>query len=153
MPFGVMGGQYQANGHARLISNIIDFGMDIQEAIDFPRSFPEDGFLKLEVGYSDAIAKELEIKGHKIIRPDQPIGGAQAIIHSIANGYFSRRFRPKKRWMRFRLLKIIFNEVYQLEYIFHLISFQIILILQGVQQDHHYHQQLSFVLKHKPHSS
>ena len=81
MPFGVMGGQYQANGHARLISNIIDFGMDIQEAIDSPRSFPEDGFLKLEVGYSDGIAKELENKGHNIIRPDQPIGGAQAIFH------------------------------------------------------------------------
>ena len=83
MPFGVMGGQYQANGHARLISNIIDFGMDIQEAIDSPRSFPEDGFLKLEVGYSDSIAKELEIKGHNIIRPDQPIGGAQAILHNV----------------------------------------------------------------------
>ena len=82
MPFGVMGGQYQANGHARLISNIVHFGMDIQESIDTPRSFPEDGFLKLEVGYSDLIAKELNLKGHKIIRPDQPIGGAQAIIHN-----------------------------------------------------------------------
>ena len=82
MPFGVMGGQYQANGHARLISNMVHFGMDIQESIDTPRSFPEDGFLKLEVGYSDLIAKELNSKGHKIIRPDQPIGGAQAILHN-----------------------------------------------------------------------
>ncbi len=82
MPFGVMGGQYQANGHARLISNIVDYGMDIQEAIDFPRSFPESGFLKLEDGYSEIIAKELIQKGHKITRPDQPIGGAQAIIHN-----------------------------------------------------------------------
>ena len=82
MPFGVMGGQYQANGHARLITNIVDYGMDIQEAIDFPRSFPEGGFLKLESGYSELISEELEKKGHKIQRPDQPIGGAQAIIHN-----------------------------------------------------------------------
>ena len=65
MPFGVMGGQYQANGHARLISNIVDFGMDLQEAIDTPRSFPEMGYLKLEVGYSEVIARELELKAIK----------------------------------------------------------------------------------------
>ena len=69
-----MGGQYQANGHARVVSNIIDYGMDIQTAIDFPRSF-ENGYLKLEDGYSDKVASELENKGHKILRPNQPIGG------------------------------------------------------------------------------
>ena len=82
MPFGVMGGQYQANGHARLITNMVDYGMDIQEAIDFPRSFPEGSFLKLESGYPDLISRGLEKKGHKIQRPDQPIGGAQAIIYN-----------------------------------------------------------------------
>ena len=46
--------------------DIIDYGMDIQTAIDFPRSFPENGYLKLEDGYSDKVASELENKGHKI---------------------------------------------------------------------------------------
>ncbi len=96
MPFGVMGGQYQANGHARLISNIVDFGMDLQEAIDTPRSFPEMGYLKLEVGYSEVIARELELKGHKIIRPEQPIGGAQAILHSIADDTLVGGSDPRK---------------------------------------------------------
>ncbi len=79
MPFGVMGGQYQAAGHARFISNIADFGMDPQEAIDAPRSFPQDGFLDVERGYSYAVRQELANLGHNVRIPDTAIGGAQAI--------------------------------------------------------------------------
>ncbi len=96
MPFGVMGGQYQANGHARLVSNIIDYGMDIQTAIDFPRSFPENGSLKLEEGYSDTVASELENKGHKILRPNQPIGGSQAIIYDLKKDILIGGSDPRK---------------------------------------------------------
>ena len=96
MPFGVMGGQYQANGHARLVSNIIDYGMDIQTAIDFPRSFPENGFLKLEEGYSDTVASELENKGHKILRPNQPIGGSQAIMYDLKKDILIGGSDPRK---------------------------------------------------------
>jgi gamma-glutamyltranspeptidase/glutathione hydrolase len=80
MPFGVMGGAYQPNGHARLISNMVDFDMSIQEAIDAPRSFSDNGTLKVERGYSDDVRKRLTNLGHTVGVPGTPIGGAQAII-------------------------------------------------------------------------
>lgn len=80
MPFGVMGGAYQPNGHARFISNIADYGMDPQSAIDAPRSFSDAGEMKVERGYNDDVRTELAAKGHKVITPNGPIGGAQAIL-------------------------------------------------------------------------
>ncbi len=80
MPFGVMGGAYQPNGHARFVSNIEDFGMDPQTAIDLPRAFSDRGELKVEKGYSDQVRQELTDLGHTVRIPDTPIGGAQAIL-------------------------------------------------------------------------
>jgi gamma-glutamyltranspeptidase/glutathione hydrolase len=51
MPFGVMGGQYQSTGHARMVTNIVDFGLNPQAAIDAPRCFTEYGPMKVEKGY------------------------------------------------------------------------------------------------------
>lgn len=79
MPFGVMGGAYQPCGHARLLSNMEDFGMDPQTAIDTPRCFAENGGLTVETGYSDEAAQKLADIGHTITRATTPIGGAQAI--------------------------------------------------------------------------
>jgi gamma-glutamyltranspeptidase/glutathione hydrolase len=79
MPFGVMGGGYQPNGHHRLISNMDDFGMDLQTAIDGPRSFADKGELNLERGYSDVVRQGLMDLGHKVVTPNVPIGGAQAV--------------------------------------------------------------------------
>ncbi len=79
MPFGVMGGQYQSAGHARFISNVADFGMDPQETMDAPRSFPQDGFLDVERGYSDNVRQELAEIGHNVRVPETAIGGSQAI--------------------------------------------------------------------------
>lgn len=79
MPFGVMGGPYQPNGHARFVTNIVDFGMDPQAAIDAPRSFSDAGDMQVERGYSDQVRQELADMGHAVSIPLTAIGGAQAI--------------------------------------------------------------------------
>ncbi len=96
MPFGVMGGAYQPNGHARFISNIADFGMDPQAAIDAPRSFSDDGDMKVERGYSDAVRQELSDMGHNVSIPDTAIGGAQAIMIDDENGVLHGASDPRK---------------------------------------------------------
>lgn len=80
MPFGVMGGAYQSTGHARFVSNMLDFGMDAQTAIDMPRAFAEGPVLKVESGYPDAVRAELAAMGHDVVLADSPIGGAQSIL-------------------------------------------------------------------------
>jgi gamma-glutamyltranspeptidase/glutathione hydrolase len=79
LPFGVMGGQFQPLGHARLLHNHFLYGMDWQSAVDFPRAFAEQGVLKLEAGISDRTAQQLADLRHQIVRRDVPLGGAQAI--------------------------------------------------------------------------
>ena len=79
MPFGVMGGGYQPTGHARVLSNIADYGMDPQAALDAPRAFADAGALQLERGYPEATRRALSDLGHRVVTPDQPLGGGQAI--------------------------------------------------------------------------
>ncbi len=79
LPFGVMGGAYQPNGHARFVSNLTDFGMDLQAALDAPRCFSDAGIFNVERGYSDAVRQELTDMGHTVAIPVTAIGGAQAI--------------------------------------------------------------------------
>jgi len=83
LPFGVMGGAYQPAGHARLVSNLVDFGMDLQTALDAPRSFAglfsgQSG-LALETGYGRRVFDSLATKGHATRWSEEPLGGAQAI--------------------------------------------------------------------------
>lgn len=96
MPFGVMGGQYQAAGHVRLLSNMVDFGMDPQAAIDAPRSFPQEGRLDLERGHDAGLAAALEALGHNVAVPETPLGGAQAILVDRARGILIGASDPRK---------------------------------------------------------
>ena len=79
MPFGVMGGAYQPCGHARFVSNLTDYGLDPQAAIDAPRAFSGPDGMEVERGYSDEVRSELAAMGHQVIVPQTPLGGAQAI--------------------------------------------------------------------------
>ena len=90
--FGVMGGAMQPQGHAQIIINLIDFGMNLQEAGDAPRirhsgsSQPtgevmtKGGYLSLESGFSQKTRDGLEILGHKIQDEIGGYGGYQAIM-------------------------------------------------------------------------
>ncbi|MEM7753029.1 MAG: gamma-glutamyltransferase family protein [Pseudomonadota bacterium] len=98
MSFGVMGGQYQATGHAHVMSNMIDYGMDPQEAIDAPRAFPDPwtGALRVENTITDATLAALSDKGHTLARDDGPIGGAQAILIDAERGVLIGASDPRK---------------------------------------------------------
>lgn len=94
-PFGVMGGGYQPQGHARLLTNILDFGMDVQEAIDAPRVFAEGATLHAERGISAETRAGLAALGHQIGVRRVPIGGAQAILIG-EDGVLSGGSDPRK---------------------------------------------------------
>ena len=94
-PFGVMGGAYQPVGHARFTSNLADFGMDVQTAIDAPRCFVEGAGIRVERGYAPEVRQALADLGHQVTIPDEPLGGAQAIIIG-ADGVLTGGSDPRK---------------------------------------------------------
>ena len=86
MPFGVMGGHYQAAGHTNFLQNVYDLGLDIQSASDAPRSFATGGRLQLEPTVPAEVAADLAARGHDIEMMDSPIGGCQAILIDEGKG-------------------------------------------------------------------
>lgn len=81
MSFGVMGGHYQASGHAWFLSNLLDYGLDLQEAMELPRMFadPVSGAVQVEGTVPEEIRGALQRRGHRLVQPPRPIGGSQAI--------------------------------------------------------------------------
>jgi gamma-glutamyltranspeptidase/glutathione hydrolase len=79
MAFGVMGGGYQSMGHAHVVNNWVDYGMDVQTAIDAPRVFFEGEQTVVERGVSAATIDGLKARGHDVVVRPLPLGGGQAI--------------------------------------------------------------------------
>lgn len=97
MPFGVMGGHYQAVGHTHLLTNILDLGLDVQEAIDLPRLFATpEGPVEVESGIPMQTVQKLRSLGHSITPADKPIGGGQAIMIDWDAGTLTGGSDPRK---------------------------------------------------------
>ena len=79
MPFGVMGGQYQPTGHVHFLTNLLDYRMDVQTALDFPRVFHDGRTCQVEKGVPAQIREALGALGHQVVPVVNPHGGGQAI--------------------------------------------------------------------------
>lgn len=96
MPFGVMGGAYQPVGHAHVVGNLRDHGMDLQAALDAPRAFATAGKLELERGVAADVAQALAEMGHDVTPRPAPLGGAQAIVIDHDAGVLTGASDPRK---------------------------------------------------------
>lgn len=96
LSFGVMGAAYQPFGHVYVISNMIDYGMDAQEALDCARVFFEGDTVSLETGVPEAVASALQGMGHKVSRRPDPWGGGQIVALDHDNGVLVGASDPRK---------------------------------------------------------
>jgi gamma-glutamyltranspeptidase/glutathione hydrolase len=100
--FGVMGGGMQPQGHAQIVMNLVDFGMNLQEAGDAPRiqhegsteptgpvtPMNDGGVVQLESGFPYSTVRALMQKGHKVEFSLGPYGGYQAIRRDPDSGVY-----------------------------------------------------------------
>ena len=86
MSFGVMGGDFQPMGQVMVAVNRYVYGMDPQEALDFPRCFPQGQTVLAESTIPASIIAGLAAKGHHIVPSHEPLGGGQAIVIDHAQG-------------------------------------------------------------------
>ena len=101
LTFGVMGGFMQPPGQVQVLLNIIDFGMDVQTALDAPRfRYLQGNECALEPAIPPGVLRELAKKGHRIVELDDPysqqFGGGQAIMINPASGVLIAGSDPRK---------------------------------------------------------
>lgn len=100
MSFGVMGGAMQPQGHVQIMLNMIDFGMNLQEAGDaarvrhFGSSQPTDqkmtdgGTVFLETAIGKEVREQLSEMGHTLLDEPESVGGYQGILYDAENGVY-----------------------------------------------------------------
>lgn len=109
LTFGLMGGAMQPQGHTQVLCNMIDFGMDVQEAGDAPRfqhfgsaeptGAPMEaggGRVNVEEGIDEGAFQRLEELGHRISRSSHGYGGYQAIRIDPESGMLHGASEPRK---------------------------------------------------------
>ena len=96
MPYGVMGGDYQPFGHVHLLTNILDFGMDPQAALDCARVFYDSGNVEVERGIPEKAVAGLRQRGHQTVEAVEPLGGGQAIQIDAQSGTLTAGSDPRK---------------------------------------------------------
>ncbi len=108
MAFGLMGGATQPQGHAQIVVNLIDFGMNLQEAGDAPRmvhtgssqptgeTMTGGGALHLESGITWDVQRALQRRGHKLQRANGIFGGYQAIRWDAERGVYTGASESRK---------------------------------------------------------
>lgn len=108
MPFGVMGGPFQPEGHAQVLMNMLDFGMSVQQAGEQPRlshvgsSTPEGaamrdgGELVPELGFDESTLDELRALGHRVSARIDAHGGYQAIWREDGPRRYAGGSDPRK---------------------------------------------------------
>ena len=106
--FGLMGGSVQPQGHAQIVVNVVDFGMNLQEAGDTPRMrhsgssqptgsvMTDGGTLNLESGFAPEVFRELRKMGHRISFAVGIYGGYQAIGVDLENRVYSGASESRK---------------------------------------------------------
>jgi gamma-glutamyltranspeptidase / glutathione hydrolase len=100
--FGIMGGWNQAQAHAQFVSHIVDFGQNIQAALETAR-FTKRSFSGCDVSLENRVPGnvkgELEAKGHKVTMHNgfsDAFGGGQAVMRDYAAGVNYGASDPRK---------------------------------------------------------
>ena len=96
MAFGVMGANFQPMGHVYVVTNIVDHGLDPQEALDCPRMFYENGELGVEPSVPGHVLEGLAQLGHKPIIKQDPWGGGQIVQRDHDSGIYVGASDPRK---------------------------------------------------------
>ena len=94
--FGVMGGDNQAQAHAQVVANLVDFGMNIQQAGEAARVRHTGTSLAVESGISSSVRQSLEARGHTLSEGRGMMGGFQGIFIDPKSGVMMGGSDPRK---------------------------------------------------------